>query len=331
MGRGKSLTVEEKAKIYAYDDQGLSGREISLKINKSANVVWNYLRNKEKYGKNMKGRQTMATTATERRNILRIASNSSDSAAKIKEKSGSSASLSTVRRIINAAEHLKRIKLQKKPPLNQQRKELRLNFCKEHMTWKSEWNKVVFSDEKKFNFDGPDGFNYYFHDLRKEERFLARRHSRVGGVMVWGAISFYGGIDLEFQTTKMTANSYQSILQTAFPKFQDLFGPIPWTFQQDNAPIHTARIIKSWISEQNVELLPWPPYSPDINIMENVWGWLSRKVYESGRQFDDRESLIAAIKSAWSQISLQYLSQLYNSLPNRIYEVILSKGGSTHY
>lgn len=119
MGRGTSLTVEEESKIYAYDDQGLSGREISLKINKSANVVWNYLRNKEKYGKNMKGRQTMATTATERRNILRIASNSSDSAAKIKEKSGSSASLSTVRRIINAAEYLKRIKLQKNLQLNQ--------------------------------------------------------------------------------------------------------------------------------------------------------------------------------------------------------------------
>lgn len=48
--------------------------------------MWNFLRNKEKYGKNVKGRQTMATTATQRRNILRKASNSSDTAAKIKKK-----------------------------------------------------------------------------------------------------------------------------------------------------------------------------------------------------------------------------------------------------
>lgn len=24
--------------------------------------------------------------------------------------------------------------------------------------------------------DGPDGFRYYFHDLRKEQRYLSRRH-----------------------------------------------------------------------------------------------------------------------------------------------------------
>ena len=52
-------------------------------------------------------------------------------------------------------------------------------------------------------------------------------------------------------------------------------------------------------------------------------------MYDSGRQFVDRESLTATIKEVWFEISLQYLLQLHKSLPNRIYEVVLSKGGST--
>ena len=58
---------------------------------------------------------------------------------------------------------------------------------------------VVFTHEKKFNLDGSDGYNYYFHDLCKDKRFLNRHHSPEVGVMVWSAITYYGTIDLEFQ------------------------------------------------------------------------------------------------------------------------------------
>lgn len=160
---------------------------------------------------------------------------------------------------------------------------------------------------------------------------MSRHHSRKGGVIVWGAVSYYGTIDLVVQSARMTGNNYKNLLEVVFPKIRDVFGPLEWIYQHDNALIHTARVVKSWIASQNVETLKWPPYSPDLNIIENVWGWLTRKVYEGGRQYETKDELTDAITAAWGEISLDYLKTLYESMKDRIYEVIVNNGKFTRY
>uniref|UniRef100_A0A8P4KJS9 Tc1-like transposase DDE domain-containing protein n=1 Tax=Dicentrarchus labrax TaxID=13489 RepID=A0A8P4KJS9_DICLA len=39
------------------------------------------------------------------------------------------------------------------------------------------------------------------------------------------------------------------------------------------------------LMENNVALLEHPACSPDLNPIENVWGWMAREVYKNGRQF----------------------------------------------
>jgi len=58
--------------------------------------------------------------------------------------------------------------------------------------------------------------------------------------MLWGAITFYGTIYLICIDQKMNGDRFKTLLESVFPKLNDLFGPIPWIFQQDNAPIHNA-------------------------------------------------------------------------------------------
>uniref|UniRef100_T1J3N2 Transposable element Tc3 transposase n=1 Tax=Strigamia maritima TaxID=126957 RepID=T1J3N2_STRMM len=79
------------------------------------------------------------------------------------------------------------------------------------MSWKNEWIEVLFSDEKKFNLDGPDGWTHYWHDLRKEPEVFSKRQMRGGSVMVWGTFGFNGITDLAFITTRMNSQKYQEI------------------------------------------------------------------------------------------------------------------------
>uniref|UniRef100_T1IRD1 Uncharacterized protein n=1 Tax=Strigamia maritima TaxID=126957 RepID=T1IRD1_STRMM len=76
------------------------------------------------------------------------------------------------------------------------------------MSWKDEWIEVLFSDEKKFNLDGPDRWTHYWHDLRKE----TKRQMGGGSVMVSETFGFNGITDLAFITTRMNSQKYQEIL-----------------------------------------------------------------------------------------------------------------------
>src|SRR5262249_39240419 len=51
-----------------------------------------------------------------------------------------------------------------------------------------------------------------------------------------------------------------------------------------------------------VQVLTWPSCSPDLNLIENLWGMLARLVYRGGRQFDDVKLLITAIHQEWDAL-----------------------------
>lgn len=60
------------------------------------------------------------------------------------------------------------------------------------------WFKVVFSDEKRFCLDGPDGLACYWHDLKTEPHRFSKCQQEGSSLKVWGAVSFYGQTELVF-------------------------------------------------------------------------------------------------------------------------------------
>ena len=83
-----------------------------------------------------------------------------------------------------------------------------------------------------------------------------------------------------------------------------------WVFQQDN-----ARLKKDFFLENNVALLDHPTCSPDLNPIENVWGWMAGEVYNNGRQFQTVDALREAILTTWSNVPTSLLETLASSMP----------------
>ncbi|CAB1445847.1 unnamed protein product [Pleuronectes platessa] len=49
--------------------------------------------------------------------------------------------------------------------------------------------------------------------------------------------------------------------------------------------------------------------SPDLNPIENIWGWMAREVYKNGLQFQTVDALREAIFTTWRNIHLHQACQ----------------------
>ena len=190
---------------------------------------------------------------------------------------------------------------------------------------------MVFTDEKKWNLDGPDGWNSYWHDLRKEPLIFSKRNFGGGSLMVWRAISGHGKIGLSAVSSKMNSIDYQNVVGPPIDRYQAWLNGRPIKFQQDNASIHVSRSTLRWFEARDIPLLKWPNRAPDLKIMENVWRILARRVYANNKQYENVQELWNAIKREFKNLEQDVIDNLVSSMPNRIYQVINRNGGLSDY
>ena len=330
MGRGKRLSECEIVTIKNLRKENCCIAKIAKLLSRSRKIIYNLLRNVEEYGKKKSTGRPKVTTDRQRRAILRVTSNSVATAREIAAEAGVNTNVRNVQRIIKQCKYIKRKKLMSKPPLTKRHKEARLQFAEKCIHWRKKWRRVIFSDEKRFTLDGPDGYRCYFHDLRKETHILSRRHSG-GGVMVWAGIGYYGNTEIKFISGTMKSPNYITLIDEQLKKHAVTSGGPNYIFQQDNASVHTAKAVKEYFRQQNIKILEWPARSPDLNIIENCWAQLSRSVYAKGKQFQTVEELKNCIERNWISFSRKFVKKLFKSVSKRLISVIQAKGGTTKY
>ncbi|KAG1692357.1 hypothetical protein DVH05_028688 [Phytophthora capsici] len=331
MVKGTEFTDVEKGTILGLREAGWTFEAIGKHLGRSPTGVGKFWKNKEQKGKAKRPGRPRKVSARTQRQIVLEAKKDGGSSSGVKAALGLSVSARTIRRALQRTPFMGFVKRTRTPMLKASHKLARRKWAKEMIRARTDWGQVIFSDEKKFNLDGPDGMQYYWHDLRTEKDTFFSRQNGGGAVMIWGGFSSQGTTDLAFLSGRQNSLDYQETLTNYLLPFGEGMHEGRYTFQQDNASIHSSKSTTVFLESLDVPVLDWPSLSPDLNPIENVWGMLVRDVYHGGRQYRSVEELKISIRHAWGRISLNGLRKLVDSMPDRISAVLEDKGKKTKY
>jgi transposase len=331
MPRGRELTNEECRIIDELVDRNTKKKDIADRLNRSPSCITKYLKRKDENTPKKRCGRPPKISPRDRSRLVRQALLGKRSASQLVYDQSLPLTKRRVQQILSSHPNLNYEKRAHAPVLTTAHKEKRLEFARKYFNKDDVWAKTIFSDEKKFNLDGPDCLQYYWHDLRTEKQTYKTRQSGGGSVMIWGAFSLHGKSELAFIEGTQDSVKYCETLESYLLPFANLHYGDDYIFQQDNASIHSSQYTKEVLNEHKITVMDWPAKSPDLNPIENMWGKLVREVYPNGKQYDNRDKLKEEILKQWQLITPQYVEILVRSMNNRCFEVISKKGGKTKY
>ena len=198
----------------------------------------------------------------------------------------------------------------------------RRNFCMQNRN--RNWNSVVFSDECNFGLQSDGRIQIWRSsgELHLPECYRFKPTSR-SSVMIWGCVTSISVGVLSECSHKMDSKEYIKILDGAAITNLKHFNYI---FQHDNYPIHKSRTTCDWLSDNEVPVLQWPPYSPDLNIIENIWGRVKKRIISASPRIETVTEIKKFVVKEWQEIPQKYIDSLYNSMPKRMEKCSKSLG-----
>lgn len=335
---GVHLTGVQKGQISAFHAIGRSGRQIAGILGLSKHAIENYLHDPLTGTRSGNSGRKRKLSDADRRLVLRSASNSKKSCLQLLAETGVSCSRMTILRELHRCPHIEHRKCRRRPPSTGRNKAVRVAWAQAHIQWgqpgEPSWERVIFADAKKFNLDGPDGWDFYWHDTRKEPLIGMSRHSGGGGTMVYIFITAAEKLGMALLDGKIDAQRYMDVLDDILEPSRDIMylpDAAPVLYLHDNARIHTAADSQAWFGDHNVPLVGIPPYSPDLNPTENVLLQLAREVYVEGHQYRSVGQLKIGLKAAWTRLAQTSIRNDVMSMPKRCADMIAAQGGLLDY
>jgi len=142
-------------------------------------------------------------------------------------------------------------------------------------------------------------------------------------IMLWGAIKGDGSRALVKCSIKLNSEANQNVLDENLVELYDSSN----IFMQDNAMRHKSA---STLTREKVCLLSdWPPQSPYLSIIKNLWATLNRQV--SARYQRNSSKIWVFAKEVLENIPNEVIHTLYTLIPKRLQGVLKNNGRHCKY
>jgi mannose-6-phosphate isomerase-like protein (cupin superfamily) len=217
-------------------------------------------------------------------------------------------------------------------PFTEEHIQKRLSFAHKYGEWdEAKWDTVLFTDETYIILGGTGQvWVQRSEDAAVLSQYNIERSSHAAQSGFWGCFSSQGiGTSRLYDHTmdsRFLTDTYTQYMKTharrTWPTGQ-------WFLLHDNAPTHTSNESKAWLHNNGIDLIEFPPHSPDLNPIENLWAYLKRRI--DNRCPSNKAELMEILNEEWAAIDREFLASLAHSMIDRCKAVVACRGFKTKY
>lgn len=260
----------------------------------------------------------------------------------------------TVRRIA-AEDGLHRQVMRRAPHLGQSAIAQRLRWIQENLD--RDWKTILWTDEVPLTIGKDPRRRWVTRRVGEEYRdgFTVPAVPQGKQVMAWGVIGYnYKGplfrfdlaaptpLPLRYATRRPIALTAANGINSVKYAEWILAGPLLDAVEvfrargveplvmEDGAGPHRGEYCDYMRRDLRFRRLFHPPYSPDLNPIENAWMELQSRLADFPRATNG-DALWAQAEIAWDAIPMEYVNTLVESMPRRLLALQDAAGGETKY